>query len=875
MKILTHFRLGLALAVLFVAGCSSCEDTTTLGPGELEDTGLVSDASVSDDMADMTEMTGTTDMSQDTATDSGADAEVDMGMACPSSRQCGQGCCTVDEACVLEQCLPPCASGVRCGADLATCCSMGDVCISNACTTPGATCLDSFDCAQGDYCEPTIGQCLPTPAVACEVRPQPAPIALDIEWHWQGVSSEPTYKRLLVTPAVADIDLDMIPDVVFSAYDDGCSGDGILTAIDGATGVEKWAVTDPQYRVECSAHPAIGNLDSDPELEVVAIAEGTGGILAFDHDGSFLWRYDMGSADDRHDLSALSLADVNSDGTTEVILGGLVVNHDGTTLVDHGMLGLNWTDGSSPISTVADLDGDGVMELIGGGRVLRLDGTVVWEDFSGSRDGYPAVADFFGDGQPDIVSIRTGEARIYEALTGTLLFGPIAIPGGGRGGPPTVADFDGDGNPEFSTAGNGKYAVYDPDCQGAPDAAFCPSQRTDGILWDIDVQDLSSNATGSSVFDFEEDGRAEVIYNDECSLYVLDGVTGNILLQRANSSRTGTENPIVVDVDGDNNSEIVVPANDDQLGRDGCATGTFGLFAFGDPNDNWVRTRRVWNQHSYHVTNIQGDGGIPMLEPTNWLDPDLNNFRQNVQGEGVFNAPDLQVDFVRLGDATCSGTLEANVSVRISNQGALGVGAGVTVRVYAVKNGETMPVEIGVIQTTKILLPGAFEDLLAQWTIPQDFVDAGFEIFAEIDPDNSVGECIEDNNDLSNDYQDVTFTAPDVVITEITTDELTCRNSMRLPITVTVENMGSAPVPAGLPISVQLISPGTQDIGVATVSNGLNPGDSATVSLDWSVPGSLLGSDLTLEATVDPDQSFLTCDQQITETLQTKCPVIQ
>ena len=44
--------------------------------------------------------------------------------------------------------------------------------------------------------------------------------------------------------------------------------------------------------------------------------------------------------------------------------------------------------------------------------------------------------------------------------------------------------------------------------------------------------------TGSPVFDFEGDGKAEVVYNDECHLYILSGEDGSELLKMANSSRT-------------------------------------------------------------------------------------------------------------------------------------------------------------------------------------------------------------------------------------------------------------------------------------------------------------------------------------------------
>ena len=71
----------------------------------------------------------------------------------------------------------------------------------------------------------------------------------------------------------------------------------------------------------------------------------------------------------------------------------------------------------------------------------------------------------------------------------------------------------------------------------------------------------------------------------------------------------------------------------------------FGRFSYlngevwEDLSNNWVRTRRIWNQHTYHVTNVTEDGQIPRHEAPNWLDPGLNNFRQNVQTDGLFDAP--------------------------------------------------------------------------------------------------------------------------------------------------------------------------------------------------------------------------------------------
>src|SRR5690606_26794498 len=75
------------------------------------------------------------------------------------------------------------------------------------------------------------------------------------------------------------------------------------------------------------------------------------------------------------------------------------------------------------------------------------------------------------------------------------------------------------------------------------------------------TQDGSSNVTGSSVFDFEDDGRAEVVYGDECFLRVYDGQSGDVLFSQRRSSCTWYENPVVAAVDGDFNAEIVIGDN--------------------------------------------------------------------------------------------------------------------------------------------------------------------------------------------------------------------------------------------------------------------------------------------------------------------------
>jgi hypothetical protein len=232
---------------------------------------------------------------------------------------------------------------------------------------------------------------------------------------------------------------------------------------------------------------------------------------------------------------------------------------------------------------------------------------------NGLPDGSNAVANFDADDQAEIVLVSNSFVRLLDSDLSEIWNN--SIPGGGAGGPPTIADFDGDGDPEVGVAGANRYAVFE----------------TDGTLkWSTVTQDGSSNRTGSSVFDFEGDGSAEVIYGDETTLRVYRGSDGSTLFETPKSSCTWHEYPLVADVDGDDNAEIVAVANNN------CGFGPErGIFVFGaGPDDNWVKTRRIWNQHTYHITNVLPDGTIPTEESPNWLVPNLNHFRLNEFGPG-------------------------------------------------------------------------------------------------------------------------------------------------------------------------------------------------------------------------------------------------
>ncbi|MCZ7686453.1 MAG: hypothetical protein M5U28_49930 [Sandaracinaceae bacterium] len=198
-------------------------------------------------------------------------------------------------------------------------------------------------------------------------------------------------------------------------------------------------------------------------------------------------------------------------------------------------------------------------------------------------------------------------------------------------------------------------------------------------------------------------------------------------------------------MDNDDHAEVVLVENNYAFTT--CTDGTpstTGVRAFGHPENQWVRTRRIWNEHSYHVTNINEDGTLPTREERNYANPRLNNFRQNVQPDGLFDAPDLVLRDPSFSTAACGEALL--LRVRVLNAGRAGAPAGVPVSFYV------GGVFAGRVVTTRPLLPGASEVVELRYapvapgttySVTAVLNDPGHEPLA------GLNECRPDNNDLA------------------------------------------------------------------------------------------------------------------------------
>ena len=151
----------------------------------------------------------------------------------------------------------------------------GDVCASGTCFTLTTSCRDFTDCAVGEYCEPTLGSCLPQPGgMVCESVPTGGAVAPTLLWHWDGVGATlPTYHQVMMAPMVANlnddnmdgvVDENDVPDVVFGTFAGGnYTSDGVLRAVSGADGSSVFDVTAAAHRISAGAQVAMGDIDGD------------------------------------------------------------------------------------------------------------------------------------------------------------------------------------------------------------------------------------------------------------------------------------------------------------------------------------------------------------------------------------------------------------------------------------------------------------------------------------------------------------------------------------------------------------------------------------------------------------------------------------
>ncbi len=625
-----------------------------------------------------------------------------------------------------------------------------------------------------------------------------------------GVMQAPVVGQLTDDNADGRIDDDDTPDIAVIMGDDRDDKAGVLRLISGDGALVHASIFEVEftnangtktYTPYHHAGVAVANIDDDDAVEIVTMVSTWTGTVAECYPAVFEAVQNgtsielslesvYGGGDYYCGAHAPALADIDDDGKIEITLGFNVLEGSDLTLEwsqSDSSRGRGWysmfreSDGywnSGYHSFPYDLDDDGsLMEVVAGKTVYTHDGEVYCNlvyrnggEYYAARDGYPAVADLTGDWRPEIVITGNEDVAVFSSEPTMIAPGypacleisrlpndprldddlPSGLPAHPNcdtsrqsfGGQPTIADFDGDGDNEVAVAGACWYSVFH----------FDENDRDTFKRYAVaQTKDWSSASTGSTVFDFNGDDKAEVVFSDEEALYVwgVNSAQGlapwerldEYLKDENHKSWTIHEYPLVADVDGDGKAEILV-ANAHQPDH----PDVFGLYALGAADDDWVSARKVWNQHAYYVTNVEDDGDVGYCEPNDRL----NHFRNQAPGRfGAKKAPDLSV---RAEPPCQEGCGEIRVHVQVSNTGAYITAESTTlVALYGVKGSSRTLIErqeVGVPLTPGTVSPSV-TFYVEDWS--------GFDSLVAIADDpaatgsgwGSAKECNESNNEVS------------------------------------------------------------------------------------------------------------------------------
>lgn len=341
-----------------------------------------------------------------------------------------------------------------------------------------------------------------------------------LKWQHGGCYSSWCEKGWYSSPAVADLDNDGTSEIIAAAY--------TIFALKGNDGSTLWSQDPAGGRVWPGV--VVEDLDNDGDLEIIT-AHGEGYVHVMDHTGANVWSRRPVT----RELRGLAVSDIDGDQMYEIIVTGAVTSKVNTWIYEpDGTLRGGWPQLGNVESyaygvfndnaAIGDLDGDGVVEIV-----------------------VPSDVHYICAYTPN------GEAVAANAIYGEKAWGAVGIwesletelRGWGRcdgvraesyrtnfaHGAASIAAVNGDGVSEVIVTGN----VYD--CNvGHP-----PGQYTGVYIFNPDRSRFQSSG-----YDWQ----------------TLPVDTGTPLSEDYNLIESAQPNPVVVDLDGDGQKEILFAAYD-------------------------------------------------------------------------------------------------------------------------------------------------------------------------------------------------------------------------------------------------------------------------------------------------------------------------
>lgn len=421
-----------------------------------------------------------------------------------------------------------------------------------------------------------------------------------------------------VSPAVGDLDNNNAVEIIDFSQS--------VMIFDGQTGINKssFAFANVNFR----SAPSIADVDNDGRGEIIFIGRDNS-VLCYEDNATLKFSTpNVVEPCCTTYLSARSdIADLNYDGKPEIIVGNKILNgQNGNILINGGVstsvgfmaLSNLKSYGNIAIANILPDDDPNYpkgLEIITGNQILTADlvsntlNVAVSNSFL--QDNFAVATDFDSDGDLDVLTALNNEVILWEGentqilnrimLTNTI----VSIP--------TICNLDDDPELEFVLTTDNNFFI-NPGRIYAIDNDF-------SVLWSLEIGEHSQSSPIS--FDFNFDGKCEIIQRTDEFLNIFKGDNGDVLFKYPCISGTSNEHPIIADIDSDEHAELIVGCGlNVDLAYDGK------LFAFEGDTQEWPNTRKVWNQPSFSNTQVEDDLSIPS-EPQNIGN---KNLRYGVKG---------------------------------------------------------------------------------------------------------------------------------------------------------------------------------------------------------------------------------------------------
>jgi hypothetical protein len=334
--------------------------------------------------------------------------------------------------------------------------------------------------------------------------------------------------------AVADIDLDDTLEIVATSF-----FNKKIEVVD-VMGNREWT---QHTNLFITAMPAIGNIDNDPELEVV-VGSYDQNIYAFNHDSTDVTAFPHATGQLLH--GGVSLADVNADGLDDIVYGDKggqcsIVLADGTTPI-------GW-----PVSTSGSITSEPQIIVTGDHSAIILIGNDNGDMYGFDLDGTQRfMIDGFGSikASPAIYSCGDNIYAFFATSQGSIYKVDIINNTLENGWPKEISPInqslvivdvldDAEDKPQILAMGNDGY-IYAFDMEG---------NRVQG--YPLNTGLLSKS--GLAVTDIDDDGDNDLISGNYSGLSVIDlkSFAGTIYwsMHRGSADRRGSITKILTGID--------------------------------------------------------------------------------------------------------------------------------------------------------------------------------------------------------------------------------------------------------------------------------------------------------------------------------------